>query len=118
MTKGFPWATTSLALTLGIFGIAGAQAQAEDEASYQALCEENAPVEQCNCLLRELKGNLSPRDYQAFLTVSVVSARDPSKTLEVMRAQAEGEKEVAAMSSRIAGAVAPATKTCGIIKDQ
>ena len=116
MTKGFPWATASLALSLGILGIA--PAQAEDEASYQALCEENAPVEQCNCLLRELKGNLSPRDYQAFLTVSVVSARDPSKTLEVMRAQADGEEEVAAMSSRIAGAVAPATRTCGIIKDQ
>ncbi|MDJ0945479.1 MAG: hypothetical protein QNJ30_18580 [Kiloniellales bacterium] len=114
MTKGFPCATASLALALAVFG--SAAAQAEDEASYQAICEENAPIEQCTCLLRELKGNLSPQDYQAFLTVSVASARDPAKTLEVMRAQANGEEEVAAMSSRIAGAVAPATKACGIIK--
>ncbi len=116
MTKGFPCAAASLALALSIF--ASGAAKAEDEASYQAICEENAPVEQCNCLLRELKGNLSPRDYQAFLTVSVASARNPAKTLDVMRAQADGEEEVAAMSSRIAGAVAPATKICGIIKGQ
>ncbi len=115
MTKGFPCATASVALALCLFGGA---AQAEDEADYQAICRENAPAEQCTCLLRELKGNLSPRDYQAFLTVSVVSARDPAKTLEVMRAQAEGEEEVAAMSSRIAGAVAPATEVCGIVKGQ
>ena len=116
MTKGFPCATASVALALSMLG--SAAALAEDEASYQAICKENAPAEQCDCLLRELKGNLSPSDYKAFLTVSVASARNPATTLEVMRAQAEGEEEVAAMSSRIAGAVAPATRACGIIKGQ
>ena len=114
MTKSFPCATACAALVF--FFLGSGSVQAENEASYQAICKENAPAEQCNCLLRELKVNLSPEDYQAFLTVSVASARNPATTLEVMRAQADGEEAVAAMSSRIAGAVAPATKACGIIK--
>jgi len=114
MTKSFPCATASAALAFSLLG--SAAVQAEDESSYQAICKENAPAAQCNCLLRELKVNLSPKDYQAFLIVSVASARDPATTLEVIRAQADGEEAVAAMSSRIVGAVAPATKACGIIK--
>ena len=114
MTKSFPCAMASAALAFTLLG--SAAVQAEDEASYQAICTENAPAEQCTCLLRELKINLSPKDYEAFLVVSVASARNPETTLEVMRAQAESEEAVAAMSSRIAGAVAPATKACGIIK--
>ena len=114
MTKSFPCATASAALAFSLLG--SAAVQAEDESSYQAICTENAPAEQCTCLLRELKVNLSPKDYEAFLVVSVASARNPATTLEVMRAQADGEEAVAAMSSRIAHAVAPATKACGIIK--
>ena len=114
MTKSFPCAMASAALAFTLLG--SVAVQAKDEASYQAICTENAPAEQCTCLLRELKINLSPKDYEAFLVVSVASARNPETTLEVMRAQAESEEAVAAMSSRIAGAVAPATKACGIIK--
>ena len=113
MRQGLRGAASGGIAALALLGIAAA-AQAGDEASYQAICKENAALEQCDCLLGELKGKLSPGDYQAFLTVSVASAEDPGKTLQVMREQVSSDEEMLDMTQRIATAVSPAAETCGI----
>lgn len=117
MRQGLRSAVSGGIAALILFGPATAP-QASDEASYQAICKENAPLEQCDCLLGKLKTELSASDYQAFLTVSVASAEDPSKTLQVMREQVSSDTEMLDMTQRIATAVSPAAETCGIVPAQ
>lgn len=117
MHRGTRGAASGCIAAIFLFGLAAA-AQANDEASYQAICNENAQPEQCICLLGELKKELSAGDYKAFLTVSVASAEDPGKTLQVMREQVSSDEEMLDMTQRIATAVSPAAENCGIVSER